>query len=127
MLKDFCRVSNVFEDEFIGLRFINGKPLVTFPRGYRQSEKDEDVRKDIIHLLTILQRFNDIKDGSGKKTNEGEMLSFPILSYQYVIYNFLANGYYSEKDIEYRQSDRGKISWKRTMVNSNPRIPFVTQ
>ena len=120
MLKDFCRVCNVFDDEFIGLRFIDGKPQVTFPRGYRQSEKDEDVRKDIIHLLTILQRFNGIKDGSGKRTNEGEILSFPILSYQYIIYNFLANGYYTEKDIEYKQSDRGKISWKRTIQKIKP-------
>jgi len=120
MLKDFCRVSNVFDDEFIGLRFIEGKPLVTFPRGFRESEKDEDVRKDIIHLLTILQRFNTIKEGSGNKTIEGEILSFPILSYQYIIYDFLQNGYYTEKDVEFSQNTRGKISWKRTIQQIKP-------
>lgn len=120
MLKDFCRVSNFFEDEFIGLRFNNGKPIVIFPRGYRLSEKDEDVRKDIIHLLAMLKKFNDIKEGAGKRTNEGEMLSFPIISYQYIIYNYLSNGYYTEKDIEYKLSDRGKISWKRTIQKMKP-------
>ena len=122
MLKDFCRVCNIFDDEeFIGLRYVDGKPVVTFPRGYRKSESDADVRKDIIHLLTILHRFNDKQEGMGKKNKrDGEEHSFPILSYQYIIYNFLANGYYSEKDVEYRVSDRGKINWKRTIQQLEP-------
>lgn len=124
MLKDFCRGCDIFNDEdFIGLRFIDGKPMVTFPRGYRQSESDSDIRKDIIHLLTILHRFNDKKEGSGKKnTQDGDILSFPILSYQYIIYNFLSNGYYSEKDVEYFTSDRGKVNWKRTIQQQRPMV-----
>ncbi len=121
MLKDFCRVCNVFDDDFIGLKFVEGKPEVTFPRGYRKSEKDEDVRRDIIHLLTILHKFTDRREGTSKSnTKDGETLSFPILAYQYIIYNFLANGYYAEKDVEYRVSDRGKISWKRTIQQIKP-------
>lgn len=122
MLKDYCRECNVFgDDEFIGLRFENGKPIVTFPRGYRLSEDDADVRKDIIRLLAILHRFNDKKEGTEKNnTRDGELLSFPILSYQFIIYNYLSNGYYSEKDVEYRVSDRGKISWKRTIQQLKP-------
>ena len=122
MLKDYCKECNIFgDDEFIGLRFENGKPVVTFPRGYRLSEEDVDVRKDIIRLLAILHRFNDKKEGTEKNnTREGELLSFPILSYQYIIYNYLSNGYYSEKDVEYRASDRGKINWKRTIQQLKP-------
>lgn len=122
MLKDFCRVCNIFDDEdFIGLRYVDGRPIVTFPRGYRKSESDTDVRKDILHLLTILYRFNNKQEGVGKKnTRDGEERSFPILSYQYIIYNFLSNGYYSEKDVEYRVSDKGKINWKRTIHQLKP-------
>ncbi len=122
MLKDFCRVCNVFdEEEFIGLRYSDGKPIVTFPRGYHTSESDAEVRKDIIHLLAILHKFNDKQDGMGKKAmRDGVENSFPILSYQYIIFNFLSNGYYLDKEVEYRVSDRGKISWKRTIQQLEP-------
>ena len=71
MLKDYCKECNIFgDDEFIGLRFENGKPVVTFPRGYRLSEEDVDVRKDIIRLLAILHRFNDKKEGTEKNNKK---------------------------------------------------------
>ena len=122
MLRDYCRECNTFDgEEFVGLRFENGKPIITFPRGYRNSEADADVRKDIIRLLTILHRFNDRLDGMDKKSNKGNSNSeFPILSYQFIIFDFLSNGYYSEKDAEYHIANRGKISWKRTIQQMNP-------
>lgn len=120
-LKDYCKVCNVFDDDFIGLRFVGGKPEITFPRGYKISEEDVDARRDIIHLVTILHKFTNCQEGTGSRnTKEDEMLSFPILAYQYVIYNFLANGYYFEKDVEYQVRDRGKISWKRTLQQLKP-------
>lgn len=123
MLKDFCRVCNSFDDGFIGLRFEDGKPIVTFPRGYRISEKDEDIRRDILHLLTILRKFSDSQEGAGKKMEESEYnLSFPLLAYQFIIYDFLSNGYYHEKDVEYCISDSGKINWKHTIQKVNPVI-----
>ena len=124
MLEEFCRISNIFgNDDFVGLRFEDGKPVVTFPRGYRKSEKDEDIRKDIIHLLSILQRFSDIRLGNDKKkTEDGNDLELPISAYQFIIYNFLSNDYYTEKDIEYKVADRGKISWKRTIQQIKPMV-----
>ena len=122
-LKDYCRVCDVFDDDFIGLRFVEGRPEITFPRGYKKSEEDEDVRQDIIHLLTILNKFTDRQEGTDRRnTKDGEMLSFPILAYQYIVYNFLANGYYSERDVEYRVSGWGKISWKRTIQQLKPMV-----
>ena len=121
MLKDFCRVCNVFEDEFVGLKFIEGKPIVVFPRGFRLAETDEEVRRDIVHLLSILRRFTEKREGADKPNyKREELVSFPILAYQYIIYDFLSNGYYTEKDVEYRISDKGKISWKRTIQKVRP-------
>lgn len=37
-----------------------------------------------------------------------------------MIYDFLANGYYTEKDVEYKTSDIGKINWKRTIQKIEP-------
>ena len=123
-LRDICKVRNGFDDDdFIGLRFVDGMPQVTFPRGYRQSTDDKEIRKDIIHLLAILHKFSTLREGTNKNNTKGdEVLLFPLLSYQYIIYNFLANGYYSEKDVEYRVSDRGKVSWKRTIQKIKPMV-----
>ena len=121
MLKEYCSVCNFADDGFIGLEFKDGRPHITFPRGYHRSEKDEDVRRDILHLLAILEKFNDKKESADKRdTDDGSDISFPIHAYQYVIYDFLANGYYSDKDVEYRTSDRGKINWKRTIQKIKP-------
>lgn len=122
MLKEFCEVCDGSNDNLIGMCFKNGKPLVTFPRGYRLSEKDEEIRKDIVHLLLILHKFNDAMEGQGKETNEGDTLTFPILSYQYIIYDYLKNGYYKEKSVEYMKDKRGKINWKQTIQMMKPII-----
>lgn len=123
MLKDFCKVCNIFDEDFIGLRFVNGKPIVSFPRGFRLSDNDAVLRQDIIHLLAVLYKFNNKAEGSGNKTTkDGEMTIFPIHSYQYIIYDFISNGYYSDKDVEYQLSDRGKVDWKRTINQTRPMV-----
>ena len=122
-LKEFCEVCNSFDDSFIGLRFVDGYPLVSFPRGYRKSEKDDDVRKDILSLLTILHKFTDKREGNGINDLNGDKYTqFPILSYQYIIYDYLSNGYYTEKDVDYRVGNRGKVNWKRTIQKIKPMI-----
>ena len=45
MLREICkRVS--YDDDFVGLHFIDNKPEVVFPRGYSISIDDDDVRRD---------------------------------------------------------------------------------
>lgn len=122
-LKEYCEVCNSFDDGFIGLRFIDGVPRISFPRGYRKSEEDDDVRKDIISLLMILHKFTEKREGLSKNELQGEENTvFPILSYQYIIYDFLSNGYYTEKDVEYKTGNRGKVNWKRTIQKINPMV-----
>lgn len=122
MLRDFCRiVSN--DDDFVGLRFVDGRPEVIFPRGFRLATNDKDVRQDIIRLLSAIQRFTNRHEGDRTTTLEGETnLEFPIQSYQYVIYDFLQNGYYTEREVRYIESQRGKINWKRTIQMEQPQL-----
>ena len=115
MLRDYCSVCNFADDGFIGIGFQNGMPHVSFPRGYTLSENDDDVRKDILGLITILQRFSNQREGDNRVGRGEDQTVFPILSYQYVIKDFIAHGYYTEHEIEHRISDRGKVNWKRTI------------
>jgi len=122
MLKDCCSVCNFADDGFIGIGFQDGIPRVSFPRGYKLSESDEDIRKDILGLITVLQRFSNQREGDNRIGKGEDQTAFPILSYQYVIKDFIAHGYYTEHEVEHRLSDHGKINWKRTIQQVQPQI-----
>ena len=122
MLKDCCSVCNFADDGFIGIQFQDGLPQVSFPRGYTLSDDDDTVRKDILGLITILQRFSNQREGQNRTDNGEVQTSFPILSYQYVIKDFIAHGYYTEHEVEHRLDDHGKINWKRTIQQVQPQV-----
>lgn len=122
MLKECCSVCNFSDDGFIGIQFQDGLPHVSFPRGYTLSEEDDTVRKDILSLITILQRFSNQREGQNRTDNGETQTSFPILSYQYVIKDFIAHGYYTEHEVEHQLDDHGKINWKRTIQQVQPQV-----
>lgn len=122
MLKEYCSVCNFADDGFIGVQFQNGLPHVSFPRGYNLSENDDAVRKDILGLITVLQRFSNQRESQNMIDDGEDQTSFPILSYQYVIKNFIAHGYYTEHEVEHRLDNHGKINWKRTIQQVQPQV-----
>ena len=123
MFKVRCTTSDLENDDFVGLRFEDNQPTVIFPRGYALSETDEQKRKDIIRLFATILKFKDRYQGEEECAFDGEKyFSFPLLSYQYIIQNFLAHGYYIEKEKHYTNATKGKISWKRTIQQIKPQI-----
>lgn len=111
------------DDEFVGLKFENGNPEVYFPRGFAVSDNDEQARVDILNLFGVLHKFSNRCEGKLANSKNGENnLSFPILSYQYIINDFLRHGYYIEKEVHYAESAKGKIDWKRTIQKQKPQI-----
>lgn len=121
MLRDFCTISKSEYDDFVGLRFVEGQPRITFPRGFHLVDDEEQTRKDIIRLFATIQKFSGRKEGLLNNTIEGETsLTFPILSYQYIIKDFLAHGYYIEHETQYKDGKKGKLNWKRTIQNKKP-------
>lgn len=122
MLRECCSVCNFADDGFIGISFKEGLPHVSFPRGYSLSEDDERIRKDILGLIAVLQRFSKQREGNNRIGDGEDQTAFPILAYQYVIKEFIAHGYYTEREVEHRLNDRGKINWKRTIQQVQPQI-----
>ena len=61
MLEKFCSVSNIVDtDDFVGVRIHDGKPEVRFPLGFSLSNNDDQIRRDIIHLLSVLRDFTSL-------------------------------------------------------------------
>lgn len=123
MLHEICSVSEREDDDFVGLRFSEGVPSVVFPRGFLISDNEKQLRRDTLRLLATIGKFSGRREGDKTKNSIGEMsLSFPILSYQFIIYDFLAHGYYSENEIRYVESSKGKINWKRTIQKEQAQL-----
>jgi len=123
LIKEFCKKCRLGDDEFVGLKFENGNPEVYFPRGFDISDNDEQARVDILNLFGVLRKFSNRREGKNVNNMDGENnLSFPVLSYQYVINDFLEHGYYIEKEVHYTEATKGKIDWKRTIQKQRPQI-----
>lgn len=122
MLKDYCYVSDNSTNLFVGIKFIDGVPRVIFPHGYSIPTDDKECRKDIFRLIAVLKRFTEHNEGDNNSTEDDVIVKMPISSYQYLIQDFLAHGYYTEKEIRYVESLRGKINWKRTIQQEQAQI-----
>ena len=87
-LKDLCTVvKSEDKSNFVGIKSGDGDTLVYFPLGYRLSETDDEIRRDILQLITILNEFNK-RDGEipEKKYNEKIEDEFPITAYMEIIH-----------------------------------------
>ena len=123
MIKEICKKCRLGDDEFVGLKFENGNPEVFFPRGFAISDNEEQARVDILNLFDVLRKFSNRREGKMVNSMDGEnSLSFPVLSYQYIIKDFLEHGYYIEKEVHHTEATRGKIDWKRTIQKQKPQI-----
>ena len=125
MLKDLCFVDDGNQrDRFVGIRCDSGKqPSFYFPLGYSLSTDDESIRKDILLLISTLEQHTDKQDSSVTDlTNNVDKEGFPIQSYIYLVKDYLMNGFYVERNVEYKVSKTGKINWGRTIKTQKPYV-----
>ena len=99
MINKYCLTSDKAGDLFVGIRFLDGSPQVIFPHGYAIPSDEKECRKDIFRLLGVLQMFSNHEEGENVKNQKKILAKLPISSYQYIIQDFLQNGYYTEKEV----------------------------
>lgn len=124
-LMERCKISaNTDEDSYVGVKIEENDIKITFPMGYNFADcDDKSVRRDILSLLSTIKKFNKKKNNEDKiSTNNESLLEFPVVSYQHLILDYFSNGYYSEKEVDYISSPKGKINWKRTIQTKKPYI-----
>lgn len=122
-------VTNKIDDSFVGLKFIGNEIHFYYPETYRFSLDNPDVRNDIIDLLRTISIA---KTTSSQLTNANNQSSgsreFALMSYLWVIRDFLTNGLYVNREKIYKINQNGRIDWKRTMqsqaIVSNGNIIF---
>lgn len=109
-------------DTFVGVQ-LGDEIKIKFPRGYYRSEdmSDEEVRNQVFLLLsTINVCQNELSSNANFISSDAFETDFPFFSYLYVMYDFMARGYYKETEPYYRRGASGKIKWDKTIKNIKP-------
>ncbi len=123
-LKDICVYDAKLKgDEFVGIKHENGHFRVQFPLGYRAAINENEIRKDILNLISVLSTFSDNEDSYIlNDAQKAQSKAFPIHAYMFLIKDFLQNGYYSERETVYSHVPSGKINWSRTIKQVKPQL-----
>ncbi len=131
-----CHVNkNSDGDRFVGIKADSDNAMVYFPIGYALPETEQDLRQDILHLISVLAEFTDCDDRvlAMQKFAAPQSVDFPINAYMEIINYFMEqNGYYTEKEPEYKTGGGGKVDWAKTIRRQRPLIqsngaPIYTQ
>lgn len=117
------KVTNKTDDSFVGLRIKNNVIDFYYPETYNLNKNSlEELRQDI---LSILNTISLAKTHSDSKVRIESTFSntdvLPLLSYLWMIRDYLQNGFYVNKEKIFKTNQRGKVNWKRTL-NTQPII-----
>ena len=114
-------ITGATDDSFVGLKIKGNQINFYYPESYHFECKDGDY--DTESILNLLKTINIAKTHS-KETNtlynshssEGE---FALYSYLWIIRDWLSNGFYINREKEYKLNQNGRVNWKRTL-NQQP-------
>ena len=109
-------VTGKADDSFVGLRIKGNDIHFYYPESYRFNEQSDTVRDDILDLLRTIAIAKTTSFEPSKANNitkvQGE---FALMSYLWVIKDFLSNGFYVNREKTYKVNQTGRVDWKRTM------------
>lgn len=120
---NYHKVTNKIDDSFIGIKIKNNRIDFYYPETYNFNETSiETTREDVLAILntiSIAKTHSDskIKVESSFSNNE----AIPLLSYLWIIRDYLINGFYINREKVIKKNQRGKVDWKRTL-NGQPII-----
>lgn len=112
-------------NRFVGIKMDSDKVKVYFPMGYELPDTEQDLRWDILNLISVLAEFTDIRDGTRAMQKPVTIRStgFPINAYMEIIRHFMEQkSYYAEKEPVYKTRPSGKIDWAKTIKKKLPLI-----
>lgn len=126
-------VTGKTDDSFVGLKIIGNDIHFFYPESYHFDEDADTVRSDIIDMLRTISiaktTATEPSKINNKNTNAGD---FALLSYLWVIKDYLTNGFYINREKLYKVNQSGRVDWKRTMQsqpivsNGNIIYPNIT-
>jgi len=117
-------IKKVKKDSFIGLRVKENKLYFYVPQTYRLENDDLNKINKIKKIIrTISVASNSSQFNSLYTKNDIELESnIPLLSYLYIIADYINHGKYRNFEKVIKKENKGKINWKKTIKQ----IPYVS-
>ena len=119
------RSTNEENNAFVGVRIRNDSIEFHYPESYDLSGVEDvstikDIKAfrrdmvDILHTISLAKT----RSSSMKRTENGVSSSknFTLMSYLWIIRDFISNGIYRNTEKIYRNNTKGKINWKKTLA-----------
>lgn len=111
-------VTNEEHNSFVGLRIKNGEIHFHYPESYDLSDKNDKklFRYDVINIIRTISLAKS-KTATNNLSDNGVHQSeqFALVSYLWIIRDYLSNGYYRNSEKIYNVNGKGKINWKKTL------------
>lgn len=111
-------VTNEEHNSFVGLRIKNGEIHFHYPESYDLSDKNDKklFRYDVINIIRTISLAKS-KTATNNLSDNGVHQSeqFALMSYLWIIRDYLSNGYYRNSEKIYSINGKGKINWKKTL------------
>lgn len=113
---NYHKVTNKIDDSFVGIKIRNNRIDFYYPETYNFHESSIEKSRDdvlaILQTIAIAKTHSDskIKIESSFSNNE----AIPLLSYLWIIRDYLINGFYINREKVIKKNQRGKVDWKRT-------------
>ena len=103
------------DNSFVGMKIIGNQIHFYFPESYH-FDADDFERDDFLDLLKTIS----IAKSSSKDTTEAfdtrkEESGLALLSYIWIIEDYLRNGFLISTEKIFKPNQRGKVNWKRTL------------
>lgn len=113
-------VTGKIDNSFIGIKIKNNIIEFYYPESYQLADYKsnfKEFRKDILSILGTIKIAKTLSLNKAKIESSLSNNNFAILSYLWIIKDYLNNGFYVNREKEFKTNQRGKINWKRTMKN----------
>lgn len=111
-------VTNEEHNSFVGLRIKNGEIHFHYPESYDLSDENDkkSFRYDVVNIIRTISLAKS-KTSSSNLSDSGMHQSeqFAIMSYLWIVRDYLSNGYYRNSEKIYSVNGKGKINWKKTL------------
>jgi len=111
-------VTNEENNSFVGLRIRNDEIHFHYPESYSIADisNKKSFRNDIINIIRTIALAKSRTSTNNQSDNElASSEQFAIMSYLWIIRDFISNGYYRNSEKIYRTNGKGKINWKKTL------------
>lgn len=118
---NFYPVTNKIDDSFVGIRIHNDRIDFFYPETYNlDTSSVEKYRNDVIAILQTISLAKTHVPAKDKiESSFSNNRALPIVSYLWIIRDYLMNGFYVNHERMLKRNQKGKVDWKRT-INSEP-------